>query len=54
MLSMLSVAIRNGSIRNTSEILRFFKKRLVELSKLCNSMIFNILHIVEHALRLSF
>ena len=32
----VSVVIRNGPIRNTSEILGFFKKRLVELSKLRN------------------
>ena len=30
---MLSVLIRNGLIRNTSEILAFFRKSLAELSK---------------------
>ena len=31
-----SVLIRNGPIRNTSEIFGFFKKRLVKFSKLRN------------------
>ena len=33
---MHSVLIRNGPIRNTSEIFGFFKKRLVKFSKLRN------------------